>query len=210
MKKNIPGHTIYLATDTHVVMVKVNIPEKPIGVTIMCDDQVQPEMVSRNELVSQILNKECFITMQIIKERSEACDGKIVLPAVLNWLEKESKYSYLPVTVFCSGRSAGNVLRASANADKRISAIAIRSGIINLSPEELKQVNVPVLFIAADHDIETANKIEEILPFLNISHNVKIISNATRYFTELGKLGHVVFLAVEWFRKNMINKAKTA
>jgi hypothetical protein len=210
MKRNISGHNVYLTAENHIVKVKVTIPENPIGVTIMCDDQVQPEMVSRNELVSQIFNKECFITLQVAKDHKESCDAKVVLPAILQWLEKETKYAYLPVVIFCSGSAAGNVLRASVNTGKKISAIAIRSGVFDLTPEELSLIEVPVLFIAAGRDEETAGNIKKILPHVNFSHNVKVISNATRYFTELGKLGHVVFLSVEWFRKNMFANAKSA
>ena len=176
----------------------------------MCDDREQAELVSRNELVSQIFNKECFITMQAVKENNEVCDGAVVLPAMIQWLEKEPKYSYLPVAVFCSGNSAGSILQASVNAGKKISAIAIRSGNVDLPHADLGKVDVPVLFIVADRDEETSRHIKEILPHFRVETNFKVISNATRYFSELGKLGHVVFLAVEWFRKNMYTKAKTA
>ncbi len=176
----------------------------------MCDDQVQPEMVSRNELVSQIFNKECFITLQISRDHSSACDGNVVLPAILHWLEKDTRYSYLPLTVFCSGISAGSVLRATIKMDKNLTAIVIKSGYIDLNPDELSKIKVPVLFIVADRDGETANHIQGILPYLVVSNNLKVITNATRHFTELGKLGHVVFLAVEWFRKNMFANAKSA
>ena len=176
----------------------------------MCDDQDQSEQVSRNELVRQIFNKECFATIQVIDDQNEICDGLVVLPAILSWLANESRYSYLPVAAFCSGKSAAGSLRASVNAPKRLSAIAIRSGVLDLTPAELALVDVPVLFITADRDTEITDEINKMTGSLNAAYCVKVISNATRYFTELGKLGHVVFLAVEWFRKNMFAKAKSA
>lgn len=210
MKKRISGHNIYITSDSQVLKAKLNAPENPIGMIIMCDDQDQSEQVSRNDLVREIFNKECFATIQVINDQNEFCDGWVVLPAILNWISNETRFEYLPVAAFCSGKSAAGSLRASVNATKKLSAIAIRSGMLDLTPAELALVDVPVLFITADRDKEITEQICNMLPFVNAPHSIKVISNATRYFTELGKLGYVVFLAVEWFRKNMFSQAKTA
>lgn len=210
MKKKLSGHSIYITSNGKMLHVKLNAPESPIGMIIMCDDQDQSEQVSRNDLVRQIFNKERFATIQVVDDQDGICDGLVVLPTILNWLTNETKYSYLPVAAFCSGRSASGSLRASVNASKKLSAIAIRSGVLDLTPAELALVDVPVLFITADRDEEVTESITSIISLINAPNSLKIISNASRYFTELGKLGHVVFLAVEWFRKNMFANAKTA
>ena len=211
MKRRIQGHNVYITAGDEVLKVKVNIPENAIGIVIMCDDWRESEILSRNELVSQIFQKECFVTLHVVRENPGICDGSVVLPALTGWIANDAKISFLPLFVFCSGESANNVLLSLIDNKKNIAAVVIRSGIIGLDAEKLSIIDIPVLLLNAERDQELIDKNTELVSKINSTcFNLKIIAGASRHFTELGKLGYVTFLAVEWFRKNMIKKAISA
>ena len=206
MKRSSKSIFRYIQADTGTIKTKVNVPDNPQAVVIICDDKEQGENLTRNELVSQIFMKENYLTLQILNEEV-VCNAEQLLPSLLKWLSATNEFKNLPVFIFCSGRSANNIFKTILIEKLNISAIAIRSGIIELSPKELNKINIPVLLLTADGDYELLDKNNKLLGQVNNNFRMRIISNSTRYFVELGKLGYVLFLTIEWFRNCLHRKA---
>lgn len=208
---------VKLSVGGGLVTGKLSIPFDPRGVIIFSHPSDPPETPFRNQMVAQVFNKEGFATLLIdlgIAEEqcSAGCDAGSKLADQLisatRWISAYPDTHHLPIGYFGTCAGAGAVLKASLEIENAV--LVCRGGNPEAVLSVIEKIKSPVLLIVGEKDVKgvEANR----LAFNHLAEakekELKVISGASHYFSELGKLGEVAVLAASWYKKHL-SKVKT-
>lgn len=186
------------------------LPPRPKGIVVFCylnkDNKVNP----RNTFIAQVLLKEGIGSL--LFDIANPSESKILnldilsnrLAKTIDFILSDERTKNLNIGILCVSEGI-EILFKSLNGlkTKKIKSIFSRGGRMSNIPKKVDFANIPMLFVAGEHDYEAIKTTEELMK-LNKGKNLetKIIKGATHLFEELGKLGEVSYLASQWFCKH--------
>lgn len=199
----------------------LTIPEDDIGgLVIFVHGSGSSGYSSRNEYISEILNKSNISTLLIdlltIKEteidnktKEYRFDIELLTKRLLmitDAISQNESTKLYKLGYFGSSTGAAVAIKAAVQRSDRIITIVSRSGRLDLVDSDyLEKLRASILLLIGSRDqplIEINNKIIQTLN-KDILKKIILISGATHLFAEPGKIEQVARIAAAWFRDNL-------
>lgn len=213
MKKHLQAEELVrISLKDRFIEGKLSIPPDAKGLIIFAHPSEPPSAPFRNQLVAQVFNKEGFATLLIdlgVGEEQCSVNGSTAsnladqLISATRWIAAHPGTSHLPIGYFGTCAGAGAVLKASLEIENAV--LVCRGGNPEPVLPVIEKIKSPVLLIVGEKDVKgvEANR----LAFNHLAgtkdKELKVISGASHYFSELGKLGEVAVLAANWYKKHL-------
>ncbi|MCX6291163.1 MAG: alpha/beta hydrolase [Bacteroidetes bacterium] len=139
---------------------------------------------------------ESRFNLHLLKER---------LMVVTAWVQSLPELKEFPVGYFGVDTEAASAFMAAADLKSEISAIVSQSGRPDLANHRLYKVQAPALLVAGSLDEQGVLLNEELYTHLLCEKKIAIVDGASHFFEEPGKAEEAVMLAVNWFRKYLVD-----
>jgi hypothetical protein len=182
----------------------VTAPENPSALVIFLYEEGKNRKNRKSNLVNQIIPKLGFAVISAEYSMINPASGiRLKLNEIIAWVRK-SVFENLTISLFIVGDGYSELVE-SLNENKTIvNGLIIMSLSIPLKRKELN-CEIPVLIISAEEDKEFNEATQLMLNKEEISNfEIKVISNASRYYSELGKLGEAINVGGKWLLKNWL------
>jgi hypothetical protein len=190
-------------------VVNIIAPVNPIALVIFLYEEGRNRKNRKSNLVEQVMPKLNFAVVSSAYCLQLSEKGKVKIKAldafteITEWIEK-SEFKKLPLNIFLVGDGFSEIIHFTENHPDKIKGIVITGNSIPLELKDLK-CKVPVLLLSAEFDKEKNDVTEVLLKQQeNDNFELKIIREASRYFSELGKLGEAITVAGKWIMKNSV------
>ena len=190
-------------------------PKKTIGMVIFSHGSGSSRLSSRNRLVAETLQQQgigTFLFDLLTEEEDRNYENRFNIDLLTSrlietthWLLEDTEAKDLPLGYFGASTGAASALRAAAHFRKTIKAVVSRGGRPDLALSELHLVTAPTLLIVGGNDVPVIGMNKLAYDALVCPKEMKIITGATHLFEEPGKLLEVSELAIEWYKKHLIN-----
>lgn len=207
---NIPLSSVTLKGD-------LIIPENAKGIVLFSHGSGSGRFSSRNRMVAELIQKQnigTFLFDLLTEEEDEIYENRFNIDLLSHrliettqWLMDYKNTNDLPIGYFGASTGAASALRAAAYFKKKIKAVVSRGGRPDLAMSELPQVTAPTLLIVGGLDLAVIGMNKMAFDELESVKEIKIIPGATHLFEEPGKLLEVAELAIDWYKKHLLNKA---
>ncbi len=191
------------------------LPKKAIGIVIFSHGSGSSRLSSRNRLVAETLQQQgigTFLFDLLTEEEDRNYENRFNIDLLTSrlietthWLLEDTEAKDLPLGYFGASTGAASALRAAAHFRKTIKAVVSRGGRPDLALSELHLVTAPTLLIVGGDDVPVIGMNKLAYDALVCTKEMKIIPGATHLFEEPGKLLEVSELAIEWYKKHLIN-----
>ena len=191
------------------------LPKKAIGMVIFSHGSGSSRLSSRNRLVAETLQQQSigtFLFDLLTEEEDRNYENRFNIDLLTSrlietthWLLEDTEAKDLPLGYFGASTGAASALRAAAHFRKTIKAVVSRGGRPDLALSELHLVTAPTLLIVGGNDVPVIGMNKLAYDALVCPKEMKIITGATHLFEEPGKLLEVSELAIEWYKKHLIN-----
>lgn len=125
------------------------------------------------------------------------------LNTACDWLQQNNATKDLPVGLFGAGRAAAAALQLAALRGRRISALVLRGGRLDLAVHgTLEKISTPTLLIVGGLDDSVIATNRAAYAALRCKKRLEVIPGATHSFEEPGSLEVVARLARGWFMQH--------
>ena len=191
------------------------LPKKTIGIVIFSHGSGSSRLSSRNRLVAETLQQQgigTFLFDLLTEEEDKNYENRFNIDLLTSrlietthWLLEDTEAKDLPLGYFGASTGAASALRAAAHFRKTIKAVVSRGGRPDLALSELHLVTAPTLLIVGGDDVPVIGMNKLAYDALVCTKEMKIIPGATHLFEEPGKLLEVSELAIEWYKKHLVN-----
>ena len=191
------------------------LPKKAIGIVIFSHGSGSSRLSSRNRLVAETLQQQSigtFLFDLLTEEEDKNYENRFNIDLLTSrliettlWLLEDTEAKDLPLGYFGASTGAASALRAAAHFRKTIKAVVSRGGRPDLALSELHLVTAPTLLIVGGNDVPVIGMNKLAYDALVCTKEMKIIPGATHLFEEPGKLLEVSELAIEWYKKHLVN-----
>ena len=191
------------------------LPKKAIGIVIFSHGSGSSRLSSRNRLVAETLQQQgigTFLFDLLTEEEDRNYENRFNIDLLTSrlietthWLLEDTEAKDLPLGYFGASTGAASALRAAAHFRKTIKAVVSRGGRPDLALSELHLVTAPTLLIVGGDDVPVIGMNKLAYDALVCTKEMKIIPGATHLFEEPGKLLEVSELAIEWYKKHLVN-----
>lgn len=191
------------------------LPKKAIGIVIFSHGSGSSRLSSRNRLVAETLQQQgigTFLFDLLTEEEDRNYENRFNIDLLTSrlietthWLLEDTEAKDLPLGYFGASTGAASALRAAAHFRKTIKAVVSRGGRPDLALSELHLVTAPTLLIVGGDDVPVIGMNKLAYDGLVCTKEMKIIPGATHLFEEPGKLLKVSELAIEWYKKHLVN-----
>lgn len=191
------------------------LPKKTIGIVIFSHGSGSSRLSSRNRLVAETLQQQgigTFLFDLLTEEEDKNYENRFNIDLLTSrlietthWLLEDTEAKDLPLGYFGASTGAASALRAAAHFRKTIKAVVSRGGRPDLALSELHLVTAPTLLIVGGDDVPVIGMNKLAYDALVCPKEMKIIPGATHLFEEPGKLLEVSELAIEWYKKHLVN-----
>lgn len=191
------------------------LPKKAIGMVIFSHGSGSSRLSSRNRLVAERLQQQgmgTFLFDLLTEEEDRNYENRFNIDLLTNrliettqWLMEDTEAKDLPLGYFGASTGAASALRAAAHFRKTIKAVVSRGGRPDLALSELHLVTAPTLLIVGGNDVPVIAMNKLAYDALVCPKEMKIIPGATHLFEEPGKLLEVSALAIDWYKKYLVN-----
>ena len=191
------------------------LPKKAIGMVIFSHGSGSSRLSSRNRLVAETLQQQgigTFLFDLLTEEEDRNYENRFNIDLLTSrliettlWLLEDTEAKDLPLGYFGASTGAASALRAAAHFRKTIKAVVSRGGRPDLALSELHLVTAPTLLIVGGNDVPVIGMNKLAYDALVCPKEMKIIPGATHLFEEPGKLLEVSELAIEWYKKHLVN-----
>lgn len=191
------------------------LPKKTIGMVIFSHGSGSSRLSSRNRLVAERLQQQgigTFLFDLLTEEEDRNYENRFNIDLLTSrliettqWLLEDTEAKDLPLGYFGASTGAASALRAAAHFRKTIKAVVSRGGRPDLALSELHLVTAPTLLIVGGNDVPVIGMNKLAYDALVCPKEMKIIPGATHLFEEPGKLLEVSELAMEWYKKHLVN-----
>jgi dienelactone hydrolase len=132
------------------------------------------------------------------------------LNAATTWLKEQPEARDASIGYFGASTGAAAALKAGAELGPAISAIVSRGGRPDLAEEALERVSAPTLLIVGGYDDVVIRLNQKAFERIHAPKEMKIVPRATHLFEEPGALEEVARLAVDWFRRHLVERQQRA
>jgi len=183
---------VVLSLDDVGLAGELNIPENASSVIMFVDGNGSSRLSALNRFVASELNKVghatlTFDLMTSDEETDEESNNRkffgfhteFLSHRVMEankWLRSNGDTEKLPIGFFCTGDGAEAALVAASQLKRKVKAIVIAGGWINLTDAVLEQITPPTLFITRDDQVEELLQIRATANKLRCEHHVETIS----------------------------------
>lgn len=189
---------------------RLSVPADAFGLIIFSHPKEPAKQLFRNQLVAQVFNKEGFATLLIdLGVTEEECSAHSDVASRLGeqlvtatkWIGENAATRSLAVGYFGTCAGAGAVLKASLEIENAV--LVCRGGDPRAAMSMINRVKAPVMLIVGEKDLGGVEANRLAFEQLTTTKELKVIKGASHYFSELGKLGEVAVLAVQWYKKHL-------
>jgi dienelactone hydrolase len=132
------------------------------------------------------------------------------LSAATIWLKEQPETLGASIGYFGASTGAAAALKAGAELGAAVSAIVSRGGRPDLAEEALERVLAPTLLIVGGYDGAVVHLNQKAFERITAPKELKIVPRATHLFEEPGALEEVARLAVDWFRRHLVERQQRA
>lgn len=120
--------------------------------------------------------------------------------SVTEWVASVSHISQLPCGYFGAGKDAGAAILAASGPDRRIRAIAVHNGRVDMAgPMALSRVRAPVQLIVGSRDLSAVGISEASMVHMQCEKELIALSDAEYAHNELAMADQIVKHAARWF-----------
>ena len=190
------------------------IPENATGIVVFSHGSGSSRFSSRNRMVAELLQKQniaTFLFDLLTEEEDRVYESRFNIDLLTNrliettqWLLENGDTKKLAIGYFGASTGAASALRAAAYFKKNIKAVVSRGGRPDLAITELPQVTAPTLLIVGGLDVSVITMNKMAYDQLESTKDMKIVEGATHLFEEPGKLLEVADLAIDWYKKYLM------
>ena len=204
--------------DSTRLQAEIILPKNSQGMVIFVHSSGIGRYSTRNRYLAHLLRQTAGLaTVQIdlltpqeeaIDLRSRHCSSNVKflatrLTGATNWLLDCPLTSHLKIGYFGEQTGAGAALLAATSNPTNVGALVSCSGQ-SFAPLVLNSMQTPTLLIAGENDLPTVATNEDTLEQMKASFKeLKIISNASRQFKEMGAVEEIARLASHWFKEHL-------
>ena len=209
---NIPVDSVILKGD-------LTIPDKAIGIVIFAHGSGSSRFSTRNKMVSELLQKEnigTFLFDLLTEEEDRVYENRFNIDLltsrlidVTEWVLDNKETKKFPIAYFGASTGAASALKAAAFFENTIKAVVSRGGRPDLAIQELPMVTAPTLLIVGGLDVPVISMNKMAFEKLESVKEMQIVYGATHLFEESGKLIEVANLAINWYKKYLVQPKTT-
>lgn len=209
---NIPVDSVILKGD-------LTIPDKAIGIVIFAHGSGSSRFSTRNKMVSELLQKEnigTFLFDLLTEEEDRVYENRFNIDLltsrlidVTEWVLDNKETKKFPIAYFGASTGAASALKAAAFFENTIKAVVSRGGRPDLAVQELPMVTAPTLLIVGGLDVPVISMNKMAFEKLESVKEMQIVYGATHLFEESGKLIEVANLAINWYKKYLVQPKTT-
>jgi pimeloyl-ACP methyl ester carboxylesterase len=209
---NIPVDSVILKGD-------LTIPDKAIGIVIFAHGSGSSRFSTRNKMVAELLQKEnigTFLFDLLTEEEDRVYENRFNIDLltsrlidVTEWVLDNKETKKFPIAYFGASTGAASALKAAAFFENTIKAVVSRGGRPDLAVQELPMVTAPTLLIVGGLDVPVISMNKMAFEKLESVKEMQIVYGATHLFEESGKLIEVANLAINWYKKYLVQPKTT-
>lgn len=205
------------------------IPDNPIGIVVFAHGSGSTKNSKRNQLVSDILNKNSIATLlfDLLTDEEQNFDTQLekmslkIPGAILNkfnisllanrlsmatdWVRNNPSTRKLPISYFAS--STGGTAALMSAIRYKIVSIVLRSGRTDLIENKfLELIESPCLFVVGSKEKSLVKISQETIKKMRNSKDkeLSIIEGASHLFEEEGSVLEVAEVSTHWFTRNFL------
>lgn len=192
------------------------LPENALGIVVFSHGSGSSRFSPRNKMVGELMQQHGIGTLLfdlLTEEEDRAYENRFDIDLLVSrlieateWLMQYKMTKKIPVAYFGASTGAASALRAAAYFGKNIRAVVSRGGRPDLALNALPMVTAPTLLIVGQMDMPVIKINKLAFDQLKSIKEMKIIPGATHLFEEPGKLMEVAEMAIEWFKKYLVQK----
>lgn len=192
------------------------LPENALGIVVFSHGSGSSRFSPRNKMVGELMQQHGIGTLLfdlLTEEEDRAYENRFNIDLLVSrlieateWLMHYKMTKKIPVAYFGASTGAASALRAAAYFGKNIRAVVSRGGRPDLALNALPMVTAPTLLIVGQMDMPVIKINKLAFDQLKSIKEMKIIPGATHLFEEPGKLMEVAEMAIEWFKKYLVQK----
>lgn len=197
----------------------LDVPVNARGLILFAHGSGSSRFSPRNRFVAQGLRDAGFGTLLLdllssAEEDADAVTGEhrfniallaSRLVATIDWLERDSATTGLPVALFGASTGGGAALVAAAQRPNRVAAVVSRGGRPDLAGDALPAVRAPTLLIVGGNDDVVIALNKRARDAMHVPTRLEIVPGATHLFEEPGAIEQVTGLARDWFVANVVS-----
>lgn len=192
------------------------LPENALGIVVFSHGSGSSRFSPRNKMVGELMQQHGIGTLLfdlLTEEEDRAYENRFDIDLLVSrlieateWLMQYKMTKKIPVAYFGASTGAASALRAAAYFGINIKAVVSRGGRPDLALNALPMVTAPTLLIVGQMDMPVIKINKLAFDQLKSIKEMKIIPGATHLFEEPGKLMEVAEMAIEWFKKYLVQK----
>lgn len=192
------------------------LPENALGIVIFSHGSGSSRFSPRNKMVAELMQQHGIGTLLfdlLTEEEDRVYENRFNIDLLVSrlieateWLMQYKMTKKNPMAYFGASTGAASALRAAAYFGINIKAVVSRGGRPDLALNALPMVTAPTLLIVGQMDMPVIKINKLAFDQLKSIKEMKIIPGATHLFEEPGKLMEVAEMAIEWFKKYLVQK----
>jgi putative phosphoribosyl transferase len=207
-----PTQEIIVPTGNDEARGDLTLVDGAAGLVVFAHGSGSSRRSSRNRAVAVALQDAGFATLlmdllTLAEERvdEQTREHRFDIPllatrveAAIDWLERASDVSRLPIALFGASTGAAAALVAAANRPHAVRAVVSRGGRPDLGGPALPHVEAPTLLIVGGLDTEVLELNRAAMRAMRAMARLEIVEGASHLFEEPGTMDEVVRLTIGW------------
>jgi hypothetical protein len=179
-------------------------PENTSAMVVFLYEEDKNRKNRKSNLVNQIMPKLGFAVISAeysMNDKSRRIGLK--LNEIIAWISK-SVFQELTISLFIVGDGFSDLIESLNENNTTVNGLITMSQSVPIKRKDLN-CKIPVLIVSAEEDKEFNEAAHLMLNNEKVSNfEMKVISNASRYYSELGKLGEAINVGGKWLLKNRL------
>jgi len=217
MSNNKSEQLVKIPVNSVVLEGAVALPKGAKAVVIFAHGSGSSRHSPRNRFVANAINEAGIGTLLfdlLTTEEDSVYENRFNIGLLANrlkaatlWLKVQPNTKKLKFGYFGASTGAAAALIAAAGLGRVIGAVVSRGGRPDLAMEALEHVHAPTLLIVGGHDDAVIQLNRKAYERIKAEKELKVVQGASHLFEEPGKLEEAAKLAVEWFRRHLLQSA---
>jgi len=215
---SITSRPIQVPAGDAVLNADLAIPERALGLVVFAHGSGSSRLSNRNRAVAHALEHGGFgtVLLDLLTPAEERVDLRTAefrfnipllgtrVSAAVDWAGTDERTRSLGIGLFGASTGAAAALIAAAERPHAVRAVVSRGGRPDLAGAALPHVRAPSLLIVGERDETVIGMNQQARAQLRAPSEMAIVPRATHLFEELGTLERVVDLALDWFRRHLV------
>jgi len=215
---SITSRPIQVPAGDAVLNADLAIPERALGLVVFAHGSGSSRLSSRNRAVAHALEHGGFgtVLLDLLTPAEERVDLRTAefrfnipllgtrVSAAVDWAGTDERTRSLGIGLFGASTGAAAALIAAAERPHAVRAVVSRGGRPDLAGAALPHVRAPSLLIVGERDETVIGMNQQARAQLRAPSEMAIVPRATHLFEEPGTLERVVDLALDWFRRHLV------